>query len=213
MENLIIIGAGGYAKSVLDSIDYYNYEVAGFVDEFSSNAEHLGYPILASSIEELKNAEKYFFFIAIGNNYHRKRWYEKLKERRLRLINVVDKSALVSQRATIGNGCFIGKMAIVNSKSVVCDDCIVNSKALIEHGCYVSDHANISTNSVINGDVRVGMGSFLGSCSVTRGQLKIGKWVTVGAGAVVVDHVEDNKIVVGVPARVIKDCNNGEEFI
>ena len=213
MEKLIIIGAGGYAKSVLDSIDYYNYKVAGFVDEFSSNTEHLGYPMLASSIEELINAEQYFYFIAIGNNYHRKRWYDKLKERRLRLISVVDKSALVSQRATIGNGCFIGKMAIVNSKSIVCDDCIVNSKALIEHGCYVSDHANISTNSVINGDVCVGTGSFLGSCSVTRGQLKIGNWVTVGAGAVVVDNVEDNKIVAGVPARIIKDCNNGEELI
>ena len=25
MEKLILIGAGGYAKSVLDSIDYYNY--------------------------------------------------------------------------------------------------------------------------------------------------------------------------------------------
>lgn len=213
MEKLIIIGAGGYAKSVLDSIDYYNYRVSGFVDEFSNNSEHLGYPILASSIEKLKDANQYFYFIAIGNNHHRKRWYDKLKERRLRLINVVDRSALVSQRATIGNGCFIGKMAIINSHSVVCDDCIVNSKALIEHGCYVSDHANISTNSVINGDVHVGTGSFLGSSAVTRGQLKIGSWVTVGAGAVVVGNVEDHKIVAGVPARVIKNCNDGEEFI
>lgn len=213
MEKLIIIGAGGYAKSVLDSIDYYNYEVAGFVDEFSSNAEHLGYPILASSLEEVKNAEQFFYFIAIGNNRHRKRWHDRLKERNFRLINVVDRSALVSQRATIGNGCFIGKMAIVNSKSVVCDNCIINSRALIEHGCYVSDHVNISTNAVINGDVRVGIGSFLGSCSVTRGQLKIGNWVTVGAGAVVVSHIGDHLIVAGVPARTIRNCDNGDEFI
>ena len=34
MEKLILIGAGGYAKSVLDSVDYFNYEVAGFIDEF-----------------------------------------------------------------------------------------------------------------------------------------------------------------------------------
>lgn len=213
MEKLILIGAGGYAKSVLDSIDYYNYEVAGFIDEFSSNSEHLGYPIMASSIEEVYNAVHYFYFIAIGNNRHRKKWYDKLKEKNLRLINVVDKSALVSQRATIGNGCFIGKMAIVNSKSVVCDNCIINSKALVEHGCYVSNHANISTNAVINGDVQVGTGSFLGSCSVTKGQLKIGNWVTVGAGAVVVDQIEDNKIVAGVPAKIIKDCINGDELI
>lgn len=30
MEKLIVIGAGGYAKSVLDSVDYFNYEMVGF---------------------------------------------------------------------------------------------------------------------------------------------------------------------------------------
>ena len=34
MEKLILIGAGGYAKSVLDSVDMYNYEMVGFIDEF-----------------------------------------------------------------------------------------------------------------------------------------------------------------------------------
>ena len=33
MEHLILIGAGGYAKSVLDSIDYYNYKLEGFLDQ------------------------------------------------------------------------------------------------------------------------------------------------------------------------------------
>jgi len=211
MEKLLIIGAGGYAKSVLDSIDYYNYQVAGFIDEFSRKKDHLAYPILARSIDEIKDCDEYFYFIAIGNNFHRRRWYDALVKRQLRLINVVDRSAIVSQRATIGKGCFIGKMAIVNSMSVVCDNCIVNSKALIEHGCYLSEHANISTNSVINGDVHVGEGSFLGSCSVTRGQLQIGKWSTVGAGAVVVSNVPDGKIVAGIPARIIKDNEHEED--
>lgn len=213
MEKLILIGAGGYAKSVLDSIDYYNYQVAGFVDEFSDKKEHLGYPILSHSLDEIINAEKYFYFIAIGDNKHRKIWYDKLQDRKLRLINVVDKSALISQRATIGNGCFIGKMAIVNSKAIVRNDCIVNSKALIEHGCYVSEHVNISTNTVINGDVHVGVGSFIGSGSVTKGQLTIGDWVTVGAGAVVVANIESNKIVAGVPAKIIRNNDDGDEFV
>ena len=54
MENLIIIGAGGYAKSVLDSIDYFNYKVEGFVDEFSKSKEHLGYPFITRSFSETK---------------------------------------------------------------------------------------------------------------------------------------------------------------
>lgn len=41
MEKLIVIGAGGYAKSVLDSVDIYNYEIVGFIDEFTSEKVHI----------------------------------------------------------------------------------------------------------------------------------------------------------------------------
>lgn len=204
MEKLILIGAGGYAKSVIDSVDIYNYEIAGFIDEYSQNENHLGYPILAHSLDQLKNNNKYVYFIAIGNNERRKVWFDRLKERRLRIINVVDRSAIVSPKAVLGTGCFIGKFAVVNSKAFVGDDCIINTRALVEHGCIVSNHVNLSTNAVINGDVQIGEGSFVGSCSVTIGQLTIGTWSTVGAGAVVIRNVEDRVTVAGVPAKVIK---------
>lgn len=203
MEKLVIIGAGGYAKSVLDSIDYFNCEVVGFIDEFSKEKEHLGYPILANSLDEMNNISKYVYFIAIGNNQKRKNWYEKLVKQNLRIINVVDKSAIVSRQATIGTGCFIGKMAIINSKATIGNNCIINTKALIEHGCKISNNCNISTNTVLNGDVEVGECSFIGSSSVTLGQLSIGSYSTVGAGAVVIKNVDNNVTVAGVPARVI----------
>lgn len=205
MEKLILIGAGGYAKSVLDSIDYFNYEMIGFIDQFTENKEHLGYPILAHELNQIENKDSYYYFISIGDNIKRKIWFEKLKILGLKTMNVVDKSAIVSKDATVGTGCFIGKMAIINSKANIKDNCIINSKALIEHGCKVCSHANISTNSVINGDVIVGEGAFVGSCSVTIGQLKIGSWSIVGAGAVVTKNITDNVTVAGVPAKVIKE--------
>lgn len=205
MEKLIIIGAGGYAKSVLDSVDIFNYEIKGFIDEFSKEKDHLGYPILAPNLEGIQNAEKYVYFIAIGNNMRRKIWYDRLKSKKLRMINVVDRSAIVSPRATLGTACFIGKLAVVNSKAVVGNNCIINTRALVEHGCTVADHVNVSTNAVLNGDVNVQEGSFVGSCSVTIGQRTIGKWSTIGAGAVVTHDVGDNVTVAGVPAKVIKE--------
>ena len=204
MERLIIIGAGGYAKSVLDSVDYFNYRIEGFIDEYSSENEHLGYPIIAKTLDAIEKPNKYFYFIAIGNNKRRKVWFDRLRAMKLRLINIVDRSAIVSPEAEIGTGCFIGKMAVINSKATVGDDCVINTKSLIEHGCFVANHVNLSTNAVINGDVEVGEGSFIGSSSVTIGQISIGKWSTVGAGAVVTKAVGDGVTVVGVPAKVIK---------
>ena len=201
----MVIGAGGYAKSVLDSVDYYNYRIKGFVDEFSSEEEHLGYPILWHSLDEIESPEKYFYFIAIGNNERRKVWFDRLVDRKLRLINVVDRSAIISPEAKIGKGCFFGKMSVVNSKAVIGDDCIINTKSLVEHGCTVHNHVNISTNAVINGDVVIGEGTFVGTSSTTIGQKKVGQWSAIGAGAVVINDIEDNVTVVGVPAKVIKE--------
>lgn len=205
MEHLIIIGAGGYSKSVVDSVDPYNFVIEGFIDEFSESTHHLGFPIIASHLEELNDKEKYVYFIAIGNNERRKVWFDKLKEQNLRMVNVVDRSAIVSPNAKLGTGCFIGKLAVVNSQAVLGDNCIINSRALVEHGCTVADHVNISTNAVINGDVHVGTGSFVGSSSVTIGQKSIGDWSTIGAGAVVIHNVENHVTVAGVPATVIKE--------
>lgn len=198
---LVLIGVGGYAKSVLDAMDHDAYRVAGFVDEKSAEGTHLGYPILARSLDALEDAGSYAYFIAIGNNANRKRWYDALCARGLEVVSIIDRSAIVSNSSRVGRGCFVGKLAVVNGAAIVGDDAIVNTKALVEHGCVVGDHANVSTGAILNGDVLVGEGSFVGSGSIALGQLSIGSWSTVGAGAVVTRSVADHVTVVGVPAR------------
>jgi len=208
MKDLIIIGAGGYAKSVMDSVDHMNFRMVGYLDDIKSKGTmHIGYPVLGSSIECIEHPEDYVYFIAIGNNRKRKNWFDKIKERNLSLINVIDKSALVSRAAELGEGCFIGKLAILNHGCVVGDNCVINTRALLEHGCHIDSHVNISTNASLNGDVVCQEGSFVGSGSVINGQLTIGEWALVGSGAVVVKDVPPSTTVVGVPAKPVVSDN------
>ncbi len=208
MKDLIIVGAGGYAKSVLDSLDHMNFKMVGYIDDMKpKGTDHQGFPVLGNTIDCIENINEYVYFVAIGNNTKRKVWFDKLKERNLSLINVIDKSALVSHAATIGEGCFIGKLAILNHGSSVGDNCVINTRALIEHGCHVMDHVNISTNATLNGDVVCEEGSFVGSGTVINGQLTIGAWALVGSGAVVVKNVKPHSTVVGVPAKEIQSTN------
>ena len=193
MKNLIIVGAGGYAKSVLDSLDHMNFRMMGYIDDVKPRGiDHQGFPVLGNSIDCIENINEYVYFVAIGNNAKRKVWFDKLKKRNLSLINVIDKSALVSHAASIGEGCFIGKLAILNHGSSVGDNCVINTRALIEHGCHVMDHVNVSTNATLNGDVICEEGSF----------------VLVGSGAVVVKDVKPHTTVVGVPAKEIRSTNH-----
>lgn len=205
MNELIIIGAGGYAKSVLDSIDNESYEFVGFIDERPERNEHLGYPVLAHNLDDIKDKNDYCYFIAIGDNIKRKKWFDRLKENNLQIINVIDKSSIVSNMAKIGEGCFVGKMAIINSCATIGDNVVINTRSLVEHGCTVGNHANISTNTTINGDVVVGEGTVLYSGVTVIGQRLVGSWSVVGAGAVVTKNVGDNVVAVGMPARVIKE--------
>ena len=66
MKNLIIIGAGGYAKSVLDSVDYMNFRMIGFIDDIKRiGSEHLGYPIIGNTIDCVNKPEDCVYFVAI----------------------------------------------------------------------------------------------------------------------------------------------------
>lgn len=52
MEKLILIGAGGHAKSVADSIDKSKYELYGFIDS-KKKGTHLGLPIWGTELEDM----------------------------------------------------------------------------------------------------------------------------------------------------------------
>ncbi len=208
-KKIVLIGAGGYAKSVLDSLDEQQFEFCGFIDNFKpTGCLHLGFPILAHTIQEFEQRDQYCYFISIGNNEHRFEKYLALTELGCEVVNIIDKTAIVSSRSQLGNGVFVGKMAIVNAGVTVGNNVVINTKALVEHGCFIGNHCNISTNTTLNGDVIVEDYAFVGSSSVVNGQLRIGEKSMVGSGAVVIRNVAPRTVVAGVPAKFIKEYNH-----
>ncbi|MCD7733187.1 MAG: acetyltransferase [Oscillospiraceae bacterium] len=202
-EPVIFIGAGGQAMSVCDSLDRENYELAGFVDEYAMGS-FMGRRIYGDRIQEIPNYRNYRYFVCIGNNRDRKKWFEEILSMNLTTINVIDRTALVSDMVKLGTGNFIGKYAVVNAGVEIGDNNIINTFSLIEHGSKLGNHINLSTNSTLNGDVCVEDEAFIGSGAICNGQISIGKLATVGSGSVVIKNVEAFSTVVGVPARIIR---------
>lgn len=202
-KNLILIGAGGFAKSVIDSVDEKIYHISGFIDDIKSGT-HLGYPILSDNLNDIPNKEDYYYFISIGNNQKRTYWYEKLVKNNLNIINVIDETAILSANITYGKGIFIGKLAIVNSDVRIGENVVLNTKSLLEHGVKVESNANVSTNATVNGDVKIGKSCFIGSSSVINGQISIGENSIIGSGSVVIRNVDKNVVVAGIPSKLIR---------
>ena len=69
----------------------------------------------------------------------------------------------------------------------------------LEVGCFLSQGSNIGAS------IHIGSESFIGiSSTIMTGVSNIGKNTTIGAGAVVIKNVDDNAVVVGNPAKILK---------
>lgn len=204
-QKVIFIGAGGFAKSALDSLDKEKYELCGFIDSFKPvGTFHLGFPILSSSIKDWEQKYDYQYFISIGDNKNRSIKYSELLSLECKIMSIIDPTALVAKNVLLGEGLFVGKMAIINSGTSIGNNVVINTKALLEHGYTIGDHINISTNTTLNGDVVIRSYAFVGSSAVINGQLSVGEHSVVGSGSVVIRSVEPYTVVAGVPAKFIK---------
>ncbi|PSW42970.1 acetyltransferase [Photobacterium leiognathi] len=203
-KKLIIIGAGGFSKSIIDSVNYNEMELVGFIDTYK-RGYHQNYPILSKDIKELEHPQDYVYFIGVGDPKTRYHFLNLLKKYNLTLVNIIDSTALLSRNIELGVGIYIGKMCIVNSDTKISDGVVINTRSLVEHGNSIGYCSNISTNVVLNGDVKVGSCSFIGSCTVVNGQITIGSETTIGSGSVVIRNIDNKVVVAGSPTRLIRE--------
>lgn len=203
---LIIFGAGGFSKSIIDSLDSEKYELTGFIDKYKSGISQ-SYPILGKDISDIDNKDDFYYFIGVGQPSVRKHYLNVVHKHKLKLINIIDKTALLSSKVKLGKGVFIGKLCIINRDCYIHDAVVINTRSLIEHGNKIGLCSNISTNVVLNGDVHVGEETFIGSCTVVNGQIKIGSQSVIGSGSVVIRNIPNNVVVAGSPTRLIREGN------
>ena len=169
-EKIVLVGAGGHAKSLIDVIELENkFEIFGLVDN-AKNGEVLGYKVLGTDeiLKEIKS-ECANAIVAVGQIKSAKiriSLFNKLKELGFNLPVIISPLAYVSKHASIGAGTAVMHCACINAGAKVGENCIINTKALIEHDAVVGDNCHISTARVIN--VRVGDGVFFGSNATAK---------------------------------------------
>ena len=200
-EKLIIIGASGHGKVLLDIALKSGYEVLGFLDDNEAVKENAGYPILGKVLEAYKYAgENVTFIIGIGSNAVRKKIAEKYD---LPWATLIHPQAVLGMGTQIGHGTVIMANAVVNPFTTIGNHCIVNTSCVVEHDNQVQDYVHISPGAVLAGTVKVGELTHIGANAVVKNNLSITDNCIIGAGAAVVKDVTEAGIYAGVPARRI----------
>ncbi len=102
-------------------------------------------------------------------------------------------------------------------KCVICPGTSVGSvscffsNVTVEHDCSVGENVSVGPGSSLSGFVRVGDHSFLGSGVVCAPKVSIGRGTLVGAGAVVVSDMRSGVVCAGVPAKVLRGVELGDD--
>lgn len=204
---VIILGAGGHAKVLLDILLEQNATILGFVEKNGVNrpADLCGVPVIGndSGIDrytpyeiELVNG-----IGSIGSTELRQKVYEKFKQQGYCFRQVIHSNAYISSRAELGEGVQILAGAIVNIGTRIGENSIINTKASLDHDCIVGAHVHIAPGVTLSGGVIVGDSSHIGTGATAIQGVSIGAGAIVGAGAVVVDNLTEGKMFRGVPAR------------
>jgi sugar O-acyltransferase (sialic acid O-acetyltransferase NeuD family) len=206
-QEYIIIGAGGHARVIADTILALSKPLKGIVDVgYSGQKENiLGCPVLGGIdlLEQLDPADV-VLSMAIGDNNQRQHYYDFCKQNGFFFPSIIHPSAIVSEFSHVSEGVFINAGAIINSYAKIGENCIVNTASIIEHEVTLGKNCHVCPGAKIAGRVTIGNNSFIGIGASIIDYIKIGQDVVIGAGSVIIEDIESKSTYVGVPGRKIK---------
>lgn len=204
-RRLLVIGAGGHAKVVIDVARAAGWSPEACLDP-GGGESCLGVPVLGDDdmAADLFAEGLRFAVIAIGGNALRLRLFKALQRIGYGLPAIVHPTAVISASARIGDGTVVMPNAVVNPDAVIGQAAIINTGVIVEHDCWVGDSAHLAPRSVLAGNVRIGARVLFGVGSVARPECEIGADTIVGAGSVIVsDFGVGPATILGVPARIV----------
>ncbi|MBR5914494.1 MAG: NeuD/PglB/VioB family sugar acetyltransferase [Selenomonadaceae bacterium] len=210
MKNLIIIGAGGYAREV-----YWNakmssgfdseWTIKGFLDgDVKLSAEE--YTKLPEEGKVLGDVDSYeiepddVFTCAVGTPAVRKKLAEKILSRGGKFINLISERATVFPTAKIGKGLIVGLHCNISDHVEIGDFTIVNNATIAGHDVKIGKYTCIMAQVDVGGGTQIGDEVFIGSHAVIVPHAKIGNGAYVGTGSVVLKKVNAGVKVFGNPA-------------
>lgn len=220
MDNIVIFGASGHAKVIIDVVEKEcKFCIAGIVDRTKSiGEEFLGYKVIGKDEDIIKLVDEYQLtggIVAIGDNYMRSKVVTAISSisRGFKFVSSVHPSANIAKIVTIGDGTVIMAGASVNPCCTLGKHVIINTNASIDHDSVMDDFSSLGPRSVTGGNVHVGKFTAIGIGATLIQNIAIGENTVIGAGATVVKDVCPNVVAFGVPAKNIRNREVGEKYL
>lgn len=169
MEKLLILGAGGHGRFVLETAELQReYDEIAFLDDLYEENLVNKLNIIGkikdykSLLHKYKNA-----FVAIGNNEKRVELIEELLDFGYEVPVLIHPRAYLSSFSKVGKGTVLLAGSVVNVNTIIGLGNIININSSVDHDCILEDGCHVCSGAVV------------------RSMVKLEKMTLVGAGAVI----------------------------
>ncbi len=207
MKNLIIVGAGGCGREVLQWAMDVNkvseaWRIKGFLDDSPEalDGKNCKCGILGSA-KDYQIQEDDVFVCAIGSSEKRRKTEDELRRRGARFITLIHPTAIVADNAEIGEGSILYPYSVISANAKIGISNIINMHSVIGHDSVLGDYCTISPHCDVTGRCTIGDNVFMGVGAKIIPSTKVGNDAFICAGSVVMTKIRDGARVMGCPAR------------
>jgi len=212
-EPLVIVGAGGFGREVVELVRAINataadsvWELRGVVDDQPSEEnlrrlERTSVAYLGTTLWLAHADPSVCFVVAIGSPAVRAALVETLEGSDRKAAVLVHPDATVGSDIDLGAGTIVCAGARLTANISVGRHVHIDTNVTVGHDSVLGDFVRLNPGSAVSGDCIVGDGSLVGAGAVVINGRRVGIGSTVGASACVVRDVAERTVVKGVPAR------------
>ncbi len=193
MKDLFIVGAGGFGREAIWTVERINslsqqpaWRIIGYADDdpkWKKGDNFEGYPILGTVAEASRDFPGASVFVALGNNVKRADMYAKLRGHDFPAL--IDPKAQISPTTDFRHGVYIGAGAVIQVGAQLGKFVVVGSNAIVSHDAVVDDFCNLGPGSVVASGVKIEKSVSFFANAATMPRITIGEGARIGCGAAV----------------------------
>lgn len=209
MKNLIIVGASGFGREILQWVEDINaispeWNILGFIDDNLSALDtcKCDYKVIGTIKDWLPKDDEYFV-LALAFPEVKLKVVSILKEKGAKFATIIHPTALVNKYAEIGEGVVVTPRSGINPDAKVGNFVSILGSG-VAHDAIVGDYSTLSGRCSINGHVQIGERVYIASGVSIAPSKKIGDGAYIGIGSVVISNVKAGTRVFGNPAKKIE---------
>ena len=207
-KNIYIIGAGDFGREMeswLEDLPNFDkeYEIKGYLDDNNNSLKDKpsDYKVVGTPLE-MEFEENDYAVITISNPQTRKYIGECLKNK-VKFFSYIAPNVTIGKFTDIGEGSIICSNCFISTNTKIGDCVIVNAGSIIGHDCLLESYCSLMANVDIGGSVSLGEGVFVGTKATILPKKRISSGLVIGAGSLVVRHLNKPGTYFGNPAKLI----------